>query len=246
MGYIIDFEPFEQVEIDNNYYEDIEKKISLNKSITQNDAENFFRTISYLTRKAINPNMDNFDNKCDLAQSILGHYLEEINCKVYNCATHTNISPTIDGHSFTMVTINVEGEERNYLLDPTYIQFFKKERCHKGRYLINPKDPTLPLLVPDPGYFIQEEDKDAAEFLLRYGYIEMTEDYAKMYGDSFYNADRRRRIDPYAYESLPGDMYISLFKKGKEKLSTSRDELSLRGQLLPRFNKAEYSPHHTQ
>lgn len=35
----------------------------------------------------------------------------------------------------------------------------------------------------------------AAQFLLRYGYIELTTEYAKMYGDSFYNT--KKGVDPY-------------------------------------------------
>lgn len=92
MEYIVDFNPYEEQNIDNNYYADIEKRVSLGKSI--------------------NPNMNNYDYKYDLAQSIFGHYFNKIGCKYSPCATHINITNGVDGHSFTVVSLNVEDEEK--------------------------------------------------------------------------------------------------------------------------------------
>ena len=141
------------------------------------------------------------------------------------CATHNVITNGVDGHSFTVVSLNVEGEERNFLLDPTYIQFFQKEKCQKSAYFVSPMMPNRSLLTPDAGYFIKEEDKDATEFLLKYGYIELTPEYARTYGDSFLNTKAGADPNNLTFQSIPGKIYINSFLTGKEKLSKSEAEL---------------------
>lgn len=235
MDYIVDFKPYKEMFINTEYYAAIEGKISTGESITQNEADMFLRLIVYLTRKNINPNMDNFDNKCDLAQSILGHYLKKINCKASHCTTLEAVSSNCQGHNFSVVELNVEGERKNYLLDPTYIQFFREENCNSSKYYMSPQYPGYVLLTPDAGYFIKEEDKTATEYLLKYGYIELTPEYARMYGDSFYNT--RKGIDPkpMEFKSMPGDVYIKTFSQGKEPLSTTNEKLMYYGQDITPF-----------
>ena len=237
MSYIVDFKPFIESNIDNEYYSQIEKKISSNKSITQNEAENFLRTICYIIRNNINPKMDNFDYKCDIAQSILGTYLDKINCHYAPCATQNVITSGIEGHSFTTVMLNVEGEERNYLVDPTYIQFFHQDKCKQSNYFVSPMFPDKILLTPNPGFFIKEEDKDATDFLLRYGYIELTPEYARMYGDSFLNTKTGENPNNLTFKTIPGEIYINAFRKGKESLSKTDTELTLTAQNIVPFQQ---------
>lgn len=235
MKYIVDFKPYKEENIDTNYYSEIEKKISEGRSITQNEAENFLRVIAYLTRQKVSPDFLDFENTCDLAQSILGHYLETINCKVVHCSTQSTIAPKVMGHNFSIISLNVEGEEKDYLVDPTYIQFFRKEKCNASNYVISTKVPNLVLLTPHPGYFIKEEDQDAADYLLRYGYIELTPEYAKMYGDSFFNTDRGLKLEPTNPKSLPASMYYKSYKTGTESLSTTKEQLLKTNQNLTTF-----------
>lgn len=235
MDYIIDFKPYIEENIDNDYYKDIEKRITAHESITQNEAEDFLRVINYIVRNNINPNLDNFDYKCDLAQSILCHYFKKINCQVTACATQNVITAGVEGHSFTIITLNVENEEKNFLLDPTYIQFFKKEKCQESNYFVSPLVPNRILLTPNPGYFINEADKEAAEFLLRYGYIELTPEYAQMYGDSFYNTKPGDDFDKLEFKTIPGNVYINSFLKGKEPLSKTEEELRISCQDIVPF-----------
>lgn len=240
MEYIVDFNPYEEQNIDNNYYADIEKRVSLGKSITQNEAENYLRRLCYEVRKSINPNMNNYDYKCDLAQSIFGHYFNKIGCKYSPCATHINITSGVDGHSFTVVSLNVEGEEKPFLLDPTYIQFFHQEKCQKSAFFVSPILPNRCLLTPDAGYFIKEEDRDATNFLLRYGYIELTPEYARMYGDSFLNTKAGADPNNLKFQTMPGKVYINSFLTGKEKLSKSEAELMYNGQTIVPFQERAY------
>ena len=185
--------------------------------------------------------MDNFDYKCDLAQSMIGHYLDEIKCKYSPCATRKAISDKVDGHSFTTITLNVDGEEKNYLFDPTYIQFFHTEKCQSSNYFISDLYPDKILLTPNPGYFIRLEDKEPVEFLLTNGYIELTPDYARMYGDSFLNTICGKNPKNLKYESIPGEIYCNAFTKGKENLSKTKDELEQNGQIITSFSRQKES-----
>lgn len=241
MEYTINFEPYEEENIDIEYYSDIEKRLSNNESISQNEAEEYLRVLSYLVRKSINSNMDNYDYKCDLAQSILCHYFNNVGCKYSACATHKAIVSGVVGHSFTTIKINVEGEEKLFLLDPTYIQFFKKDKCQQSNYLTSPVFPNTVLVTPDPGYFIKDEDKEPTEFLLKYGYIELTSEYARMYGDSFYNTKPGENLQNIEFRSLPGSAYINAFSKNTEVLSKTETELINANQNLALFQELEKS-----
>lgn len=242
MEYIINFEPYKEDSIDIEYYSGIEKRVSNSESITQNEVEDYLRMLNYLTRKKINQNMDNFDYKCDLAQSILCDYLHKVGCKYSACATHMAIVPGVVGHSFTTVEINVEGEEKLFLLDPTYIQFFKKEKCQHSNYITSPLIPNKVLITPDPGYFIKEEDKDPIEFLLKYGYIELTPEYARIYGDSFYNTKPGENLQNIEFKSLPGIAYINAFSKSTEVPSKNETELITTSQNISLFQNLEKAP----
>ena len=242
MEYIVDFKPYQNRNINIDQCARIEEAIKENKSISLNDAEEFLRNISYLVRRSINPNMDNFDLKCDLAQAILGHSFNKINCRYAPCATHNVITSQIDGHSFVVITLNVEGEDKSFLLDPTYIQFFHKDKCQRDNYFVSPMYPDKVLLTPDAGFFIKEEDKEPVDFLLRYGYIELTEEYARIYGDSFLNTKTGTNPQNLRYQSMPGSIYIKSFLKGNEPLSKTEQGLKESNQLLETFQsqKGEY------
>ena len=242
MEYIVDFKPYQNRNINIDQCARIEEAIKENKSISLNDAEEFLRNISYLVRRNINPNMDNFDLKCDLAQAILGHYFNKINCRYAPCATHNVITSQIDGHSFIVITLNVEGEDKSFLLDPTYIQFFHKDKCQRDNYFVSPMYPDKVLLTPDAGFFIKEEDKEPVDFLLKYGYIELTEEYARIYGDSFLNTKTGTNPSTLRYQSMPGRIYIKSFLKGNEPLSKTEQSLKESNQLLETFQsqKGEY------
>ena len=81
MEYIVDFKPYQNRNINIDQCARIEEAIKENKSISLNDAEEFLRNISYLVRRSINPNMDNFDLKCDLTKDKI--YKVEIEKKAW-------------------------------------------------------------------------------------------------------------------------------------------------------------------
>lgn len=225
MKYIIDFKPYIPDEINNNELYIIENKIKNKESITSEEAKLFLDTINYLTRYNINKNLDNYDNKCDLAQSILYHYLKNINCNPIPAMTQNVITNNIVGHSFIIVDLIINNSSTYFILDPTYIQFFKEEKCTKENYYVSDKYPDIVLLTPDPGYFIKDNMQNNALFLLNNGYLELNQDTSKMYGDSFLNTKTNVLFSTLKYQTIPGDVYINSFLKAHEPIKIKEEEL---------------------
>lgn len=107
MNYIINFNPYINLDINLLYLETIEKKIQNKISLTTKEANDFLSIIVYLTRCKINPNLDNYDNKCDLAQSILYYYFKNLECNIHPLTTQNTIHPNIVGHSFLTLELKV-------------------------------------------------------------------------------------------------------------------------------------------
>ncbi len=166
--------------------------------------------------------MDNysFEWKCDTAISIIGNYLNQFNVNFNVCDTQKVITNNITGHTFMIVTLSTENGNLQYLVDPTYRQFFTKDACNENNYiLINNKYIT----TPNPGYFIKEEDKNKIQIFLINGYSILTDDIARIYGNSFYNT--KVGEENTTYKSIPGYIYIKSFLKGNSSLSKTNDEL---------------------
>lgn len=234
MKYIVDFNP---VVIDNIDYEtlaNVEEKILNKVAISNEEAEYFLDNICYIARNKINEKMDNYDYKCDLFQSIITYYFRNIDCEVNPCMTQNVISKDITGHSFTVIKLMVEREEKLFLIDPSYIQFFKKENCQRENYYLSPLYKDVVLLTPDPGYFIKDEDMLTINYLLTHGFINLNENVARIYGDSFLNTMRGLKWTK-DNRSISGNVYINSFLKGNEVLSKSELELSDDDLLIKSF-----------
>lgn len=237
MNYIINFSPINISNINNIYYVEIENKIINKESLTQKEVNDFLDIINYIVRLKINPNLDNYDNKCDLAVSILYHYFKKLNCSVFSSTTQTSITNSITGHSFLTLQLFVDGKIQNYLLDPTYIQFFKKDKCTEGNFYTSPIYKDILLLTPDPGFFIKEEMKECCTYLLNHGHMELTEKNARMYGDSFYNTKTGISYSNKTYQTIPGSVYINSFMKCSDSVSKTEEELEEQGLNIKLFNE---------
>lgn len=223
MNYIIDFKPIVINDIDEEKISEIEYKITNNIFISKEEVKYLLDYVIYLTRYKINSNLDNYENKCDLAQSMLYYYFKELNCNIYPCMTQNVITNNIIGHSFLIINLLVNNQKVNYLVDPTYIQFFTKEKCSDNKYFINHNPPYNILITPDPGYFIKKEDIQLIKDLINKGYETLTEDIARIYGDSFYNT--KTGESDKNFKSISGNIYINAFLKGKENISKTIIEL---------------------
>lgn len=213
--------------IDYNYLKDIADKIKNKYSVSKEDINYFLQCIVYITRMNI---MDNgneyFDYKCDLAQSIIYYYLEDLGIKGHPNMTIPAISKDIIGHSFICATFKVDDNDINYLIDPTYIQFFKKENCNSDRYVYFN---DLIIRTPDPGYFIKEEDRETINKFNYNGFGELTDDLARIYGNSFYFTKTGITKNEI---SIPGKVFINSFMKGNERLSETREDLIFKGYYI--------------
>lgn len=230
MNYIIDFNPIVINNVNEEKISEIEYKIINNISISKEEIKYLLDYIIYLTRYKINSNLDNYENKCDLSQSMIYYYFQQLNCNIYPCMTQNVITSNIIGHSFLVISLLVDDKIENYLLDPTYIQFFTKEKCNNNKYFLNPNPPYNILITPDPGYFIKQEDLLIINNLINQGYETLTEDIARIYGDSFYNT-KTGELEKN-FKSIPGNIYINAFLKGKESISKTITELEESNLLI--------------
>ena len=210
MKYIIESICNENVLIDE--IGDLEEKVMNNEA----SDEEFKKILDYAvlnTRRMISTdiNNDSYTNKCDLCQSIICHYLNDLEITNFPCMTQHVISDYIVGHSFVVTLYN----SKYYLIDPTYKQFLKQDNCNKDRELIIN---GLRILSPDPGFYIKSEDKKVFENLLYNGYIQLNEKTAGIYGNTFYHT---KTNIPMAFKlmDLPGQVYLNSFIKGHERLS---------------------------
>jgi len=239
MEYIVDFKPIILEEIDYDYLASIEEKIKSKISVTNEEIKYFLDSLCYIARRNVNENMDNFNYKCDTFQVMFYHYFKKINCEFIPCMTQNVITNDIVGHSFSILKLVVDGEEKLFLLDPSYIQFFINKRCQKENYFLASDFSNYVLLSPDPGYFIKEEDKELVDCLLNHGYIEFDENFARIYGDSFLNTKRGFK-DFNSYQTILGKIYLNSFLKGNEKIQTSEETLEELGLNLELFQDKIY------
>ena len=205
-----------------SYLEEIEYKIMNKQSISENELFYFLECIvSDIRDKIYDEGHPNFESKCDLAQSIICHYLNDIGVVNYPCSTNNTIYSDAVGHSFVVAEFVVEGKKVYYLIDPTYVQFFKKENCNEDCYItIN----DFIVKTPDPGFFIKNGDRARIDFFNYYGFDILDGELARIYGNSFYNTRTMKKSKKF--EELDGDDYINSFlKNGIEKLSKTKDEL---------------------
>ena len=215
--------------INFNYLREIEDKIRNKESISKEEIFYFLEYVVYDVRNKIYDEVHpNFESKCDLAQSIVCYYLNDIGVVNYPCLTNNTIYSSAVGHSYVVATFNVEGQEVNYLIDPTYVQFFKKEDCNESKYIVINE---YIVVTPSPGYFIKAEDTARISWFNYYGFDVLDEDLARIYGNSFYNTRAMKKDKKF--EELSGDFYINSFlKNGKEKLSKTVDEIVQNGYYI--------------
>ena len=153
------------------------------------------QAVSYARRKirefGISVEDSSLNGFCEIGQALTIMPFEEKNFKVTkNTASSSFGYPW--NHAFGTVTGRIQKEngcvETSYLVDVTYLQFFSTVRCNKGRYDALEENTSLPT-APDPGYFLTtEQEKRFAQELIEKGYIELTDENAKIYADGFRRA----------------------------------------------------------
>ena len=239
MNKVIEFD-INKEPVDREKILEIEELCKNNLPINDEEASLLLKNLSYVVRKKIadyeQVNMDDYSYsyKCDLAQSMIYYYLQELNIKAIPINTYEVIEG-VCGHSLILTTIN----EKRYLMDPTYIQFFSKENCDEKKFvIINGKI----CATPDPGYFIvnnKKKSKIATMSLLIDGYTEFTEEVAKEYGDSFFQTKQGTISSQIENNTATGSMYIKWLEQTKSGLSKTKEELRNMNLLIETGSKKQ-------
>lgn len=130
--------------------------------------------------------------RCGWAQAITATTLRNMGLSPYVVNANPTLSIICGRHAFVTVNIPIkEGnrkENKMYLVDPTFRQFFLRDDItNQYGAWINDKE-FGGKVAPLPGYWILKMGKKGRAFadeILSKGFIEFTDDNAKMYGDSF-------------------------------------------------------------
>ncbi len=239
MEKIIDFNINEE-EIVQNRIKEIEELCRNEIPLNIEDVNLLLANLSYQVRKKIadyekvDMKEYTYPYKCDLAQSMIYYYLNELNIKVNPVNTNEVING-VSGHSLTISSINTIEGEKQFLVDPTYIQFFTKENCDPNKFVIIN---DMVCISPDPGYFIvRNNNEDIIMSLLTNGYIELSEDVAKAYGDSFFQTKQGTNTNQIDHNVASGSSYIKWFEHTTSKLSKSEEELANMNLLITTDSK---------
>ena len=234
MNKIIDFNINNKL-YDPNIIKEIEDLCKSGMPLKEEDIKVLLSNLSYQVRERIadyeNVNMEDYSYsyKCDLAQSIIFYYLNELNIKTNPINTNEVING-VCGHSLITAIFKTDNGEKLYLIDPTYIQFFDKENCDKNKFVVIN---DLVCVTPDPGFFVVNANNvNILLPLLKNGYIELTEDVAKAYGDSFFQTKQGVSLNQIKNNVTNGSNYIKWFQKYTSKLSKTEKELQNKNLLI--------------
>jgi len=172
---------------------------------------------------------------CGYAQSLTLLPFIELNLEItINNASH--FPNATYRHAFGTVKIPIKHNDKvaikQYLLDASYRQFFTTAECNKGRFYL-----TNPTQGPSLGYYIcqTEEGKKFATELLKNGFVELTEENAKMYGYGFecesltLNNLKNQEI----IKNTPKEIYLEIINKFQEpELNNDKEELEEYGDII--------------
>ncbi|MEG1150219.1 MAG: hypothetical protein RSE17_02895, partial [Bacilli bacterium] len=122
--------------------------------------------------------------------------------------TNTCICSSAIGHSFLVANIN----GKLYLLDPSYRQFFYLNKEYQEMYIKGLKVKSF----SPYHYALELNSKITIDFLTK-GYMELTNEFAFVYGNSFAKT-LTNVLDDYKFINIPGEVFIRSFLKGKESL----------------------------
>ena len=163
--------------------------------LTVDEANKLLEWVVQADRKCLNRGdikEDTLMGCCGLSQGIVYTILKEMGLSPRVSNTNPTITgENLGGHAFNSVAIPVKQpdgtyEEKNFLIDATYRQFFVRDNFSvSGRFI---KDKRFGgVASPMAGYWCINlpGGKKFAEKILSSGFVELTPKNAKLYGDSF-------------------------------------------------------------
>lgn len=219
----------------------IQNKILTNQRLSLEEIDEFLSYVCDSVRmklaKKNNASLEKYDYlyQCDRAQAMIGRYFEQLNLPYKSPQTNMDISLEVLGHNFIVCFINDEV----FLLDPTYNQFFDESKCTKENFKI---ENGMISKTADPGFFValeKEEDQEMVCDFLEKGYGLLTEDLARVYGNSFYGTKALIPIKEFDIKGYSGPFYIKRFITSQGRLTTSYETLEKEGLNIGIFAKKE-------
>lgn len=214
---------------------------SLKEGISNKEAEIILDWVVYNARVSLNKLGEDIYSTtlmgaCGLGQSLTSFPLESMGLDAKTTNVHSCLSPEAGNHAFLVVGFPVKTntnivEQKNYLVDVTYKQFCLSERCNIGRFYSN-DERFKGKCTPDPGYFanLSKKGRVVIAKLLKYGYIELSPENAKIYGDSFKLCERglyyyQGNLDSKNFKTnMSGEEYIKGFTSNLVENDYSKDE----------------------
>lgn len=235
MKQVFDINLNEMNDADLSIISNIENKCMNNTSLSKEETFYFLSYISYKVRMMLSHYKNkkfednDFSGDCTNAQSILKYYFDSLGIESIPVQTNKIFFNTIQ-HSFIIVKLLVEGELKEYIVDPTYNQFFNREKCTDANYVV--RDGYI-AKTPDPGYFILKESNDrqnTIKKLLTYGFMEMNKENTEVYGNSFYYTQIGLSKEEYNVLKTLSSLYIKFFLGSK--ITVSKNEEFLKNNHL--------------
>lgn len=171
---------------------------------------------------------------CGLAQGLTLLPLIEANleCTINNVINFPLAKYT---HAFGTVKIPIKDENgityMPFLIDASYRQFFTTTECNQGRYYIQNCTSG-----PTAGYYVCQTSEGIAfaTKLLKNGYIELTPENIKIYGNGFecmsltlQNAEKQP-----LYMQTPGIVYLHTIYNNQVELNNDKEELEADGDII--------------
>lgn len=226
------------------------KNKSLIDGIKENEAEILLEWTVQNARegleKAANEKIKDMDflGYCGVGQGITGFTLQNMGLNPNIINVNPTFGKNVGRHAFVTVRIPIKNEEGNinnklYLVDTTYKQFFLRDEVtiSNGTYIKDKKFGGK--VAPMAGYWVLRMKKGTkfAQELLEKGFIEFTEENAKIYGDGFVLEEKERRdytkvpTKKEMNTSIEGKVYLSAVEviKNQEEIDFEREEFEYLG-----------------
>lgn len=252
-SYIIESTP-DLLEVDKNKIKNVvdhlkivneNNKNDLNDGITLEEAGILLEGVIQLARENLNKylkgNIKIYDltGACGFMQAFTLFPLHELGLSVtINNVSHFPGSKVRHAFGTTSIPIKENNEiyRKSYLIDGSYRQFFMTKRCIEGRFYntdVNFKD----RVGPDAGYYVclTEEGRKFAKTLLKRGFIEWTEETAKIYGNGFTceSIINIKNLNAYhKIRQIPKKLYFENVYFSQEIIDYTKEELESDGYIL--------------
>lgn len=178
-------------------------KENKNQGITEQEAEEILKWTVQNARNELakdrNLQEESLLGCCGFGQAITAQTLRNMGLNPNVCNVNPTIGEDTGRHAFITVNIPIKTsekvEDKMYLVDTTFRQFFLREEITNSRGEFIKDKEFGNKVAPMAGYWLlkMQGGRELAEEILSKGYIELTGERAKLYGDSFILEEKERK-----------------------------------------------------